>query len=139
MFGVRYMKVPRTTFVLQFRDGRIQREGTGTSFFYFAPRSTLVAIPLGSTDVPFMFGESTADFQSVTVQGHLTYRIAEPKKLAQLLDFTIRPGGAYATEDPQRLPQRIALAAQDAVRAEIQMRPMRTALVEVGPIARSVL
>jgi hypothetical protein len=90
MFGIRYLKVPPTTFLLQFVNGRVVRQGSGLSFFYFAPRSTIVAVPVGSTDVPFIFNETTADFQDVTVQGHLTYRVADPVTLAGLLDYSRR-------------------------------------------------
>ena len=68
-----FMKVPPTTYVLQYKHGKIKREGAGLSFFYWAPTSTIVAVPLASADVPFVFPETTADFQSVTIQGQLTY------------------------------------------------------------------
>src|ERR1700736_6197935 len=93
MFGIRYFKASPTTFVLQFQNGFAKREGTGLSFFYFAPSSTLVAVPVGSTDVPFIFNEITNDFQAVTVQGHLTFRVADPRKLAALLDYSLLPCG----------------------------------------------
>ena len=79
MLGVRYFKAAPTTYVLQYVNGRVKREGTGLSFFYFAPTTTLVAVPVGSTDVPFIFNEITSDFQPVTVQGHLTFRVADPR------------------------------------------------------------
>src|ERR1700736_1761377 len=94
MFGIRYFKASPTTFVLQYQNGAIQREGVGLSFFYFAPSTTLVAVPVGSTDVPFIFNETTLDFQSVTVQGHLTFRVDDPKQLAALLDYSVGPGGS---------------------------------------------
>ena len=84
-----YVKVPATHYALQFQQGRIRREGLGLSFFYYGPNSTIVAVPMGSTDAPFAFVESTADFQQVTVQGQLTYRIVDAKKVASLLDFSI--------------------------------------------------
>jgi hypothetical protein len=138
MLGIRYFKAAPTTYVLQYVNGRLRREGTGLSFFYFAPRSTLVAVPVGSTDVPFIFSETTADFQAVTVQGHLTYRVADPVRLAALLDYSVRPGGEPVSEDPDKLPQRIAYAAQTAVRAEVQGRPLRVALVEADALAARV-
>src|SRR5208337_2440703 len=96
MFGFRYIKVPPTMHVFAFSNGRVRREGTGLSFFYFAPWSTIVGVPVGSTDVPFIFNEITADFQAVTVQGHLTYRVVDPRKLSALLDFSLKSGGGYA-------------------------------------------
>jgi hypothetical protein len=138
MFGFRYIKATPTNFLMQFRKGQVARQGTGLSFFYFAPSSTLVSVPVGSTDVPFIFNEVTADFQAVTVQGHLTFRVVEPRKLADLLDFSLSANGNYSTDDPDKLALRITHAAQTATRAEIQSRPLRTVLVEAEAIARGV-
>jgi regulator of protease activity HflC (stomatin/prohibitin superfamily) len=138
MLGMRYIKVPPTTYLMQFKNGKVVREGLGLSFFYFAPGSTLVAVPVGSRDVPFIFTETTADFQEVTVQGHLTCRIAEPKRLAAVLDYSVKPGGGYATDDPDKLSSRVTHAAQTATRAEVQARPLRAALVEADAIAQRV-
>jgi regulator of protease activity HflC (stomatin/prohibitin superfamily) len=138
MFGIRYFKAAPTTYVLQYVNGRVKREGTGLSFFYFAPSSTLVAVPVGSTDVPFIFNETTADFQSVTVQGHLTFRVANPKLLSTLLDYSVGPNGVRTSDDPEKLPLRITNAAQNAMRAEIQGRPLRAALLDAETIAGHV-
>jgi hypothetical protein len=135
MLGIRYFKASPTTFVLQYVNGRVKREGTGLSFFYFAPRATLIAVPVGSTDLPFIFNETTADFQAVTVQGHLSFRVTEPYRLAALLDYSVRPDGEHACEDTEQLPLRVSYAAQNATRAEIQARPLRAALVEADAIA----
>src|SRR6516225_4906948 len=138
MLGFRYIKTTPTTYLMQFRKGRVQRQGTGLSFFYFAPSSTLVSVPVGSTDVPFIFNEVTADFQAVTVQGHLTFRVADPRKLAELLDYSLAASGGFASDDPQKLALRITHAAQTATRAEIQSRPLLTVLVEAEAIASGV-
>ena len=138
MFGVRYFKASPTTFVMQYVNGRVKREGVGLSFFYFAPSSTLVAVPVGSTDAPFIFNETTADFQTVTVQGHLTYRVADPMRLAALLDYSVQPNGAHRADDPDKLPMRVTHAAQNAMRAEIQGRTLRAALVEADAMSQRV-
>jgi hypothetical protein len=138
MFGIRYIKFPPTTFVMQFVKGRVEREGTGLSFFYFAPRTTVIAVPVGSTDVPFIFNDTTADFQAVTVQGHLTFRVTDPHRLSQLLDYSVSPDGSYVSEDPDKLPLRVTHAAQTAVRAEVQERPLRSVLIEADAIAGRV-
>ncbi len=138
MLGIRYYKATPTTYVLQFASGKVKREGMGLSFFYFAPRTTLVAVPVGSTDVPFIFQETTADFQAVTVQGHLTFRVSDARRLAGLLDYSLKPNGEYASDDPDKLPARITYAAQNAVRAEVQSRPLRAVLLEADAIAAKV-
>ena len=122
MFGMRFIKVGPTDFVLKFRRGRVVREGAGLSFFYFAPTTSLVLVPIGSVDVPFIFEEVTADFQQVTVQGQLTYRVADARKLAQLMNFTLAPDGRnFASDDPRKLPQRLInhAAGAHARRAQV--------------------
>ena len=89
MFGIRYLKVSPTTYALHFKGGQLQREGAGLSFFYFAPTSEIVTVPLSSVDVPFVFNEVTADFQEATIQGELTYRVTDAKRLAAVLTVYI--------------------------------------------------
>src|SRR5215471_17335539 len=101
MFGLRFVKVQPTTYLLQYRRGKVIREGLGLSFFYYSPTSSLVAVPVASTDTPFIFQETTGDFQTVTVQGQVTYRVSEPKRLASLLNYTLASDGqTYVSEDP---------------------------------------
>ena len=78
-----YVKNPPTTYVLHYQNGRVRREGPGLAFWYFRPSSTIVRIPLASRDVPFAFSEITADFQPVTLQGQLTYRVVDAKSARQ--------------------------------------------------------
>lgn len=82
-----FMKVPPTTYVLQFKRGKVKREGVGLSFIYSVPTSTIVTIPIASADVPFAFQESTADFQSVTLQGQLTYPRRRPEAAGHSAGF----------------------------------------------------
>jgi hypothetical protein len=132
------MKAAPTTYMIQFKDGRIRREGPGLSFFYYAPTSTIVAMPLASADVPFAFQESTNDFQSVAIQGQLTYRVSDPKKLASLLDFSVDPNGAFRSEDYRKLPERLVHTMQTLMRAETQKLALREALTTSGPLSAAV-
>ena len=129
MFSIKFIKVQPTTYLLQYRRGKIVREGMGLSFFYFAPTTSLVAVPVASSDVPFIFQETTADFQNVTVQGQVTYRVGEPRRLATLLNYTLTPNGqAYVSKDPEKLPERVIHVINVLARAELQKYPLREAL-----------
>jgi hypothetical protein len=101
------MKAPPTTYVLQYKHGKVKREGTGLAFMYWAPTSTIVAVPIASADAPFVFNQTTTDFQSITVQGQLTYKVSDARKLASLLDYSLLSNGARASEDPQKLVERL--------------------------------
>jgi hypothetical protein len=134
-----FMKVPPTTYVLQYKDGKVKREGTGLSFIYYAPTSTIVAIPMASADVPFVFQEATADFQSVTIQGQLTYRVADPTRLASLLDFSVDNRRAYCSEDPRKLPERLIHTLQSLTRAITQRLVLKEVLVSSDSIVAEAL
>ncbi|MBL8900727.1 MAG: SPFH domain-containing protein [Planctomycetes bacterium] len=129
MLGFRFVKIPPTTHVLQYRGGKVVRQGAGLSFFYFSPTNSLVAVPLGSAEVPFIFEEKTADYQAVSLQGQVTYRIADPQKLAALMNFTLLPDGkSYASKDPEKLAQRVINLVHVLARDEIEKLPLREAL-----------
>ncbi|HQW30357.1 MAG TPA: SPFH domain-containing protein, partial [Verrucomicrobiales bacterium] len=101
MLGFRYIKFDPTQHVIVFKSGRATKEGPGLAFWYFAPSTSLVSIPLGSTEAHFIFQESTADYQEVTIQGQVTYRISDPKKAAALLNHTLdNRGERYVSKDP---------------------------------------
>ena len=134
-----YTKVPPTTYVIHYQNGRVRREGPGLAFWYFQPSSTIVAVPLASRDVPFAFNEVTADFQPVTIQGQLTYRVVEPRRLAELLDYSIRVTGHHLSDDPGKLPERLVQTAQIEARSVIQRRTLRDALVSSDTIVAEVL
>ena len=139
MLGIRFLKVPPTTHVLQFKKGHVVRAGSGLSFFYYAPTSTIALVPLASTDAPFAFAEVTADFQAVTIQGQLTYRIADPRRAAGLLDFTVDARGNYASEDPAVLSERLIHAAQVLARGVTQRLTLREVLSKSETLVAQVL
>lgn len=138
MLGISYRKSNPTDYVLHFSRGRLAREGTGLSFFYFQPASTIVSVPLASANIPFVFTEPTADFQTVTVQGQLTYRIVDAKKTATMLDFTVDAAGQYRSDQYQKLPQRLIYDLQTLLRAQIQNLPLRQALVRGDELTQGV-
>lgn len=128
MFGIAYLKATPTTYVQHFKAGRVKRQGPGLSFYYYQPTSTVVTVPLASADVPFVFHEVTRDFQELTIQGQLTYRVFDPKRLASLLDFSVDGNGKYRSDDPQKLEERLVNATQVLAGAIIKQLPLREAL-----------
>ncbi len=128
MLGFAFLKTKPTTFVAQYRNGSAVRQGEGLSFFYFAPTCTIVSIELSSVDVPFVFEETTVDFQEVTVQGQLTYRVAEPMQLSKALDFSVDRYGRYVSNDPSKVSERLIQATQASSRAFVQSKEMAEVL-----------
>jgi regulator of protease activity HflC (stomatin/prohibitin superfamily) len=129
MFGIQFIKVGPTEFVMQFKHGKIIREGVGLSFFYYSPTSSLILVPVGSIDVPFIFQEITADFQEVTVQGQMSYRVTDPKKISKMMNYTLDSRGkAYESDDPKKLAQRLINHAQVLTSSSFKSMPLKEAL-----------
>jgi len=140
MFGIRFIKVQPTTYLLQYRKGQLKRQGQGLAFFYFAPTTSLVAVPLESVDVPFIFNQVTADFQEISIQGQVTYRVIDAKQLSQLLNFTLdNTGRNYINTDPEKLPQRIINLIQVLMQSELAHLSLRETLGAAENLVQKVI
>lgn len=135
-----YFKAEPTEYILASANGQVFREGAGRAFWYWAPRTSIVLVPISTTDGTFVFNEVTGNFQSVTLQGQLTYRITQPQVISRLLNFTINPRTRrYLSEDPDKLNQRIVNIVQMYTRNELQQLSLEDALRSSESLARSVL
>ena len=139
MFGIKHIKFDSMTYVLHFKNGNIKREGRGLSFFYFVPNSSIAAIPMGSNDLPFIFNESTNDYQTVNIQGQISYKISNPKTLADILDFTVGDNGQYKKNDIEKLNQRIINEAQTATSSFIHEIKLKDAIRSAKSIELRIL
>ena len=86
---LRHVRSEPTAYLSFFKDGKLRRGGRGLSFWFYPLGSSLVEVPLDDRELPFLFHGSSADFQEVTVQGVITYRVTAPDVLAERVDFTL--------------------------------------------------
>ncbi|MGX4771151.1 SPFH domain-containing protein [Bradyrhizobium guangdongense] len=139
MLGIRFIKAQPTTYLMKYRAGAVVAEGTGLSALYYAPVTTLVAVPVGSRDASFIFQQIARDFQTLTVQGHVTYRVSEPRKAASMLNFTLKPDGkTYETDDPEKLPERILGTVEVLAQQAIKELTLKDALQASDRIAEII-
>jgi len=138
MFGINYIKFDSMTHVIHFKNGEVKKEGRGLSFFYFEPTSSIAAIPMGSNDLPFIFMETTNDYQNISIQGQVTYKIADPRQLAELLDFTLNADGTYKKNDSEKLNQRIINEAQTSTSAFIHKLSLKEAIRSATQIEEKI-
>jgi len=138
MFGIKYIKFDAMTYVMHFSNGKLKKEGRGLSFYYNALKGSIVAIPIGSNDVQFIFNEATADFQTVSVQGQITFNIDKPQQLAEILDFTVDSRGKLKSDDIEKLKQRLINEAQTATTAFIQSLQLKAAITNAKKIEGNI-
>lgn len=135
MFGWRYHRGSPNDHIIQYRNGRVRREGRGLSFFYFSPTSVIQRVPCGSGDLPFVFEEASADFQEVTIQGDITYQIENPERIAQLLDFSTDQRGCFRSDDPSKIGDRLIHATQLLTRAFVGQHSLQSVLAASTSLA----
>lgn len=115
-----YVKFLPSEYVLRYRGGRLVAEGPGLSFFFLDLNSSACAIPIANTDTDFIFEEMTNDFQRVSVQGQVTWRARDYKKLAESLDFTVDLRTRQYTSDPMpKLAKRVVNLVEVLVKSHI--------------------
>jgi regulator of protease activity HflC (stomatin/prohibitin superfamily) len=88
---VRHLRGTATMHVEHLRNGRARHGGTGASFWFRALSAVLSEVPVDDRELPLLFHARTADFQDVTVQATVTYRVIDPETAARRIDFSIDP------------------------------------------------
>ena len=138
MFGIKFIKVDPSTYLIKSRNGKVIKEGFGLSFFYHAPSTSLVSVPMGSEDIPFMFSELTGDFQEVTVQGQVTCKIVDVQAITKMLNYTLNARGEYISEDPKKLAKRIVNMVQVSLRKDLEKMNLKEAISSGEKIAGTI-
>ena len=130
MFNFKYFKADSSTFVIQSVNGKVRKQGKGLSFWYNSDKTSIAALPLNAQEAPFIFNLQTADFQSLRIQGQISFQVVAAEKTADVLNFNLtKDGKSYASEDPLKLSDRVVRAAQTIIQAKIQTTSLRDALL----------
>ncbi|WP_329414572.1 SPFH domain-containing protein [Streptomyces sp. NBC_00704] len=89
--GWRHLRGAPTAHVRHHRSGRLAHDGPGLSFWFRSLSAALSEVPVDDRELAMTFHARTADFQDVTVQATVTYRVSDPALAAARLDFSIDP------------------------------------------------
>ncbi|MFF5504013.1 SPFH domain-containing protein [Streptomyces roseolus] len=89
--GWRHLRSAPTAHIRHQRGGRLAHDGAGLSFWFRPLSAALSEVPVDDRELAMAFHARTADFQDVSVQSTVTYRIGDPATAAARLDFSIDP------------------------------------------------
>lgn len=139
MLNFKYFKSDSSTFIIQSINGAVRKQGKGLSFWYNADKTSIAALPLNAQEAPFIFNLQTADFQSLRIQGQISFQVKYPEKTADVLNFNLaQDGKSYASEDPLKLSDRVVRSAQTVIQAKTQSTDLRDALLMGQPLVMLV-
>jgi regulator of protease activity HflC (stomatin/prohibitin superfamily) len=134
---VHHLRGGPTTYIRHAKSGRIRHEGVAQSFWFQPLSATLSEVPVDDRDLPLIFHARTADYQDVVVSVTVTYRIDDPGRAADRIDFGVDPqDGAWRSAPLEQLASLLTELAQEHAIELLAQLPLAEALVAAPPLLR---
>ena len=131
---VRHLRADSSSHVLVYASGALVRSGRGLSHWFFPLSTSLAEVPTDDREVALSAFVRSSDFQDLSVQGTLTYRVTDPSRLAERVDFSIDPvRGIHLRQPLDKLALQLSQLAQQEVGAWASQLSLREAL-RLGPV-----
>src|SRR5579885_1408904 len=111
--ALRHYRGTPTSFVRHLRHGTVAHEGTGQSFWFHPLAAVISEVPVDDRELPLLFHARTADFQDVTVQATVTFRVNDPILASARIDYSIDPDtGRWRSTPLEQVAGMLTEAAQ---------------------------
>ncbi len=137
--AIKYRKFEPTEYVMKVRKGKVVGRGLGLSFFYNTMTTSMIVIPATAFDASFAFSDiMTADFQSVSVQGDISYVITDYEKASRMVDFSYKAKKEYEAvlnEAKEKMAKRIMNLAKVYVTKFVREKNVRDAIIAADELA----
>ena len=86
---MRHLRANPTTHVRHLSNGKLVHDGPGQAFWFRPLTAALSEVPIDDREQPLLFHGRTLDFQDVTVQATVTYRVADPALAAARIETPV--------------------------------------------------
>jgi hypothetical protein len=129
---LRFHKASPDIHAIAFRDGNILKHGRGISFYYLPSVTTVLELPATAISSPFFLNELTANFQDVTLQGNVNFRISDPLVVSERFDFSLAQRRKPAGDGREKLTLFVTDRVQFHARARISSMTLEDVLRELG-------
>ena len=140
MFGFRYFKSRPTDYVILYSGGRIRRQGLGLTGFVYMPFATAAAVPTDARDEIFAVEAMTADYQTITIQGLISYRVKDAGVAAKQQDFSINLlTGKHNAEPMKQIVERLRAIAQTACRDALVRSTLDAAMNKSDELSQVIM
>ena len=115
-----YVKFLPSEYVIRYKKGKVVQQGVGLSFFYLERSTSACVIPVSNRDADFIFEVLTKDYQTVSVQGQITYAIEDYEAISSAMDFTVDLKYKSYNDDPmpkisKRIVNIVEVLVKDAI------------------------
>lgn len=133
-FGIAaQLRADASNHVIRYRKGSIRQSGRGLVFWFRPQTASIAELPMDDREMALFVKGRSKDFQSVAVQGTLTWHVADPELLASRVDFSVGLStGVWQAEPIQRIETRLAGLVNQAALQYLAQAPVR-GLLDAGP------
>ncbi|MFB9347768.1 SPFH domain-containing protein [Streptomyces heliomycini] len=129
--GWRHLRSTPTAHIRHHRGGKLVHDGPGLGFWFRPLTAALSEVPVEDRELAMTFRARTADFQDVSVQATVTYRIGDPALAAARLDFSVDPDtGVWRGAPLEQLGTLLTETAQQHALDVLARTPLSAALVD---------
>lgn len=140
LFFWRHLRGEPNFQIVLYKGGKIAASGRGLTFWFYPLSASIAEIPLDDRELPFLFHGQTRDFQDVTTQGVITYRIVDPERVSRRVDFSIDlDAGAYTKQPLEKMALLLTQLAQQAAWEYVAHNEVREVLANgIEPIRTKI-
>jgi regulator of protease activity HflC (stomatin/prohibitin superfamily) len=125
----RHVRAEHSAHLLVYRRGALSKSGRGLGFWFMPLTTSVAEVPVDDRELSFMFHAKSNDFQEVSAQGVITYRVAAPETLAERIDFSIDlDDGHYNKQPLEQIATMLTELAQQLTIAWLGATPVRQIL-----------
>lgn len=109
----RHLRSENSAHILHYSSGRVAHSGRGLAF-WFAPWSASIAeIPMDDRELALLFHGRSEDFQDLSCEAVVTWRVADAELIARRIDFTVDLArGVWLKEPMEKLATLLTQLAQ---------------------------
>lgn len=88
-FGVRHTRSEASFHVIHYSGGSRVRSGRGLSFWFLPLSASVAEVPVDDQELALLVQSRSADFQAVSAQLSVTWRVLDAERLAERVDFSV--------------------------------------------------
>ena len=130
---VKHLRSETNMHIRRFRRGRLVASGRGLAFWFMPLDTSIAELPTDDRELQFIFKGRSRDFQEATIQGELIYRVTDPDRLADRIDFTIDlETGLHRNQPLEQLASLFTNTAQKHANRYIAGQDIRQLIID-GP------
>ena len=137
---LRHLRADASAHVVHYRHGTVRHSARGASFWFDPLSDSVAEIPLEDRELALVIHGRSRDYQDVTVQGTMTYRLSDPVRAAERYDFTIdqRTGVPLATP-LDKIELMLAQLAEQHAQSYLAQTDLRASLTEGAVRTRTIV